>query len=285
MRKKVAFGFGVIALGMSFSGCGKNLPALSADQKAVVKDTMTAVGRTSAAPQGVQSSVTPSTTSAAQISGQSLSVLSLIASRASTASTSSDSSLLSMQSSLTDDFKNNTCSIQSSGSATGGVGISSSGSPSGSYSMKVAGDKCPISMNLNLAVSGSSGNASVALTWDYAVSDPAFRALNDVDSIHLGGSVNLSLSSSQVNGSVDIKGKVHSQKQGDINIIESGSVSANSGGGSGDIDVDLIYPKFEADFRIHTDGSTTVYYLNNQEITASDFQNYLGSSGINSSLN
>ncbi|MGZ3689108.1 MAG: hypothetical protein ACXVBW_12455, partial [Bdellovibrionota bacterium] len=244
------------------SGCGKNLAALTPDQKAIVQDTMGSAGRV----QSAAMSKKTGTVGAMIFSRSPLAALS---------APSVDQSLLTMEQKL------NNCSFNVGGTLGAGAGSSSSSSgtsvTAGDFSMQYSGTSCPISLNLSGKVSGSSSSsATVTIALDYQVNDASFLALNDLDSAHLAGDTTVNASSSSATVDMSLSGKIHSQKRGDIGTTMTVSVAADSSGSmTMTQDLDLVFKDFEADLKIKGDQNSMHYYINSEEVSSTEFAKYM----------
>jgi len=184
----------------------------------------------------------------------------------------------------------------SSGDCTSSMGSQDS------INFKLSGDKCPVIMSFDIEQKDSSFNLDVS----YKIQDPNLFSANDVTeySVKTSGSVNFSKSSSEnsfentswnasgntsgntpentsgnTSGSslqvdLKIKGKLHSQKSGDISFDGYAQGNESQDSVEGKASLTFTFPNFTAELRMEKKDKEQKYYLNGKEKTQEEAAQY-----------
>jgi hypothetical protein len=150
--------------------------------------------------------------------------------------------------------------------------------------LRVWGEKdCPIGLDFRITtlLEPAIGRFAISYDYSYSTSDPSYAQLNDVDAVELHGGVSTNgLGTSAVRTETDLKGSIHSQSLGTVQISAFGKLDGP------DLDVltgntiwSYSYSDFEADFyKKYQDGKIS-YSINDEDISSSDFDQYFSLGG------
>jgi hypothetical protein len=150
--------------------------------------------------------------------------------------------------------------------------------------LRVWGEKyCPINLDFKIStlLEPAIGRWAVSYDYSYQVIDPSYAKLNDVDAIELHGGISTNgLNSGSIRSETDLKGSIHTQSTGTINITAYGKQNGE--------DLDLLsgetvwkftYSDFEASFHKKYDNGSISYAINDEASSSSDFERYFGLGG------
>ena len=264
----------ILALSLALlasSACG-NKNHLTDDQKAQLSDTATSFGRAAS---------TTSTASSAQKHQQPGGPLSYV-----TADMASIPSVDPMHARLQEGFDKEQCKVNTLSAQDPGAspGSGASGIADMHMNVQVTGAQCPVLMDVEFGANGAAmgGKLDVSVKMNYQVQDTEYRSLNDVDGMSFSGSIGIA----QAGMDLNISGKIHSQKNGDIPIKVTGNMAMTGSGqnmsASGSVDVTIQFPSFTADLKQEINGSQIKYSINDEEVSKDEFMGYFSKAGINS---
>jgi hypothetical protein len=154
-------------------------------------------------------------------------------------------------------------------------------------SLEVSGPACPVDLDFEIDVQSNPDTTHwiSAVTYDYSVSDPAYLAMNDVDSIVLNGNTRIVQAwSSNAHADIEMSGEIHSQLYGptyfEINgTLDGDSMSSDPSHSKGQILWHLEFPDFIAELKQTRDGKQVHYYANNNEVSQAEFESYFSEGG------
>lgn len=271
-------------LAMGVSSCGRMSP-LTAEQKAIVSDTAGGVGASQrAVPKGAQQGNQPGGAPATirRLSTASPAFALIAGDTAAAPSTGASvppSSIREeeMRRYLAD--AGNACQVDFSQMSQADMDRIKRGASSGSinekFYLRLTGNNCPASMNLDIAIRAqatqTSGQGSLDFVFAYQVRSAEYRKFNDIDLIDIKGRFDMKgdQSGGQANG--ELTGKIHSQSQGDIAFKLTGKMDTSSA----EVVLRLDYPSFSAELKQTMDKSGEKYFINDEEATAAEFQGLL----------
>jgi hypothetical protein len=150
--------------------------------------------------------------------------------------------------------------------------------------LHVWGDKyCPINLDFKIStlLEPAIGRWAVSYDYSYQVLDSAYARLNDVVAIELHGGISINgMNSSSVRSETDLKGSIHAQSSGTINIASSGKLDGNDPDLlSGETVWKFSYSDFEANFLKKYDHGNISYEINDEAASAADFERYFSLGG------
>ncbi len=169
----------------------------------------------------------------------------------------------------------------------------------------INGENCPLSLDFSLKPTGKPESMSAEFSIKYAVKDEAILAITDISGMEMTGSMSVSSSgastqpgampSGPVSTSVevDLKGTIHSQKEGDLHpylkmsVSQEINVSGTSITGSQEMDLALgmefkdFTGELTAKVSVSSGSQPSVEFaLNGKEITPQKFQSLIVSAGL-----
>lgn len=154
---------------------------------------------------------------------------------------------------------------------------------------------CPVMMDLRMKASFSNTQVGGRIDWEYGVKDKDYLTLNDISGVSFHGSGKMTMQqsgqSAKWNGTMGGKGSITSVKDGvlPINLVgsftgEQATSSSSKGNMNGSMALTVEYPTFAVELKatVQSDGTTqtTKYYLNGEEMTQDQFQNYFKKGGL-----
>lgn len=169
----------------------------------------------------------------------------------------------------------------------------------------IEGEKCPMSLDFSMKPTGTPESMSAEFSIKYAVKDEDILAVTDIRGMEMTGTMSVSTSGVPAEGStsmpssfsmemeLDMKGTIHSQKEGDLNpyIKMSGSQEMNVSGtnvsASQDMEMTLglEFKDFTGELTATISASngsepSVEYALNGKEITPQKFKSLMGKAGL-----
>jgi hypothetical protein len=166
------------------------------------------------------------------------------------------------------------------------------------FALKISGKDCPMEMNFSIGFAFAGTSKKVTQATEFKVKDAELKAMTDIDAFSLKGTFESEEKFDFVGGMPGVKvssklgmnGSAHSQKDGDIKIEISGG---GNGEGSNDPSkshgkfeyvAKLSYSDFTAEFKrvqeVKAGKLEAKYYLNGDEMTEAQFQEYLKRAGV-----
>ncbi|MFL5813016.1 MAG: hypothetical protein ACJ763_05515 [Bdellovibrionia bacterium] len=150
--------------------------------------------------------------------------------------------------------------------------------------LRVWGEKyCPINLDFKIStlLEPAIGRWAVSYDYSYQVIDSSYAKLNDVDAIELHGGVSINgMNSSSVRSETDLKGTIHTQSSGTINIASAGKLDGRDPDLlSGETVWKFSYADFEANFHKKYDNGNISYEINDEASSSEDFERYFSLGG------
>ena len=154
--------------------------------------------------------------------------------------------------------------------------------------IQVSGDSCPVSLSLQLEPHFDSQSFDLKLSCAFSVRDSSFSQLNDVDAMDLSGSMHVSgTPGSKFEGTTDIHGTIHSQKNGAVRLAVTGTMSGEASVRSSSAKTETIarldFPTFSVEMKAVTNGNSHHFWINDEEVTEQDFTQYFAKAGMSAS--
>ncbi len=288
-----------LALSFALAGCGKSLPKLTAEQKEQFGEVLASAGQAQrAVPKGqshaqISSITTVPQSSVLNILGLDQTLKTESAAPMPRPTGSAPSLKRPNESAMRSRLETSQCEIKSNmGDGFGGSFSSGSGDPSSSmpsmelsklnFDIHVAGAKCPVAMDLTLKIQAQRTSASADFVWTYSVQDAEYRKLNDVTGADLKGGLKITGDSQGRGGDGDlnIKGKIVSQKHGDLPVELTGKMHMENASGqarqSGEIALFVQFKDFGAELKQKMDGNKIQHFINSEEVTEQEFNEFVG---------
>jgi hypothetical protein len=246
-------------------GCGKNL---SDEQKAQFHSTMQSTGR----------SMTAVATAGGHGGGQNALINALAG-----AVDAKDEAKLKMASRLQQAVLENKCTI--SAVIPDALVFSAKNAGKASFTLMATGAQCPVKMNFtldfNTTIDQMSGDLEMRIGVDamYQVVDAEYKKLNDVTGFEFKGNITFSQRGMtnhllSIALTADVKGKIHSESQGDLPLTLTSNIQGSqAGGASGELAVSLKYPDHSVTMKAQVGGDGKAKYtLNDDDISQAEFE-------------
>jgi len=161
------------------------------------------------------------------------------------------------------------------------------------FHLRLVGTDCPATLDLNLSIKPlSERDFEVLADCRYQVTDAEYRTYNDIDGMDIKGNARMTMTGTERDAkgkvSLDISGKLHSQKHGDVGLKIFGnaegqaSVAPSTPGTAnanvrGEMAIRFDYPSFAAELRIKGEGEKIKYLINGEDVSEADFMAFFES--------
>jgi hypothetical protein len=277
---------GSLLCALNLSGCGKSLSRLTPDQQTAIEETLASAARAKdAVPQSPNAAAPHGIEFEEIVRFQSLTWTAPARRRG--VARESDRAQDSMRTRLAQERDAKHCDVQSH-SDPGSLGFDSSGALTvPQLNVSVQGASCPLSLSLHLTSgdSSASGTRQASFQCDYQVRDSSYARLNDVDAMQLSGGLRIrGAPGSALDASLDISGRIHSQKHGMIQVKFdgelSGTASFRSSSVEGSLTARLEFPDFTVELKEISKGGSQHYFVNGDEISENEFARYFQNIGL-----
>ncbi|MGZ3699947.1 MAG: hypothetical protein ACXVCH_17780 [Bdellovibrionota bacterium] len=149
-------------------------------------------------------------------------------------------------------------------------------SVNGPVAIRVNGGSCPVTLTYTIdhpdADVVTNAQQKLSYSWSYRVQDFDYKKLNDVDSVGLSGTS--TGAQNQAGFTTDVRGVLHSQRYGTISYVNTGTVSGTGEKTTGALTTQIVFPAFEADFRMDYVGSKRSFTINGESVDEAEFDSY-----------
>jgi hypothetical protein len=265
--------FGLAALALM--GCGKSLTPMTPEQKSRFVDTLGHVGNVSSGIGSARSGHGNGFAPLAAVAPW------LAASPSPSPAVPTDSERQQLANQLAAAIQSGQCR-ESDNMPSEFSGLSSFRS----LSFTIGGDHCPIQFGLTASASGSPQDASGQFAVTYRVTDDTFRAIADIDSMSLNGSLEAHSDQGSQSGKFSLDGSLHSRKEGDLKLYLNGDGEMSRDGfqqaGDAEVAFGIQFSDFTGEIKVKasgsspgSNGSNLTYYVNDQEVDSNEFQTYV----------
>jgi hypothetical protein len=155
----------------------------------------------------------------------------------------------------------------------------------GNFDVQINGPSCPIMLSLSLAIKMEPNGGNGTFKCEYEVRDASYSALNDVNGMNIEGAMDFQSSSNgDGSGKVDIKGKIHSQKNGDVQISLKADGSGNKKAQKGSATARFDFAKFSLELKQTHENGKDVFSINDEEVSKEEFYKAFGKNELTNSL-